>query len=157
MADLKWPMKVGQWEITEEEFNRMSAEAEQRGEEMFRTLPLVIAVRFDKRTRRVVIDTNKGTTLSVPVDLLQGLPGASVKDLVRVEILGPGFDIEWPALDQQFSLAGLLAGEFGNRAWMAKLGLRGGGVKPKSKAAASRANGAKGRRPRKRSATSVKS
>lgn len=157
MADLKWPMKMGQWEITEEEFDRMSAEAEQRGEEMLRTLPLAIAVRFDKRTRRVVIDTNKGSTLSVPVDLMQGLPGASVKDLARVEILGPGFDIEWPTLDQQFSLAGLLAGEFGNRAWMAKLGLSRGSTKPKSKAAVSRGNGVKGRRPRKRPATSAKS
>jgi hypothetical protein len=86
--------------------------------------PLATSVRYELRTRRVVVELNKGTTLTVPVDLLQGLARAKPKDLATVEIVSPGVAIEWPTLDQQFSVSGLLAGVFGTKAWMKGLSRR---------------------------------
>lgn len=146
MAKTRLASKTVQWgrfKLSEAEIDRQIEEATLRGEEELRTQPLAVAVRYDKRIRRVVVDLNKGTTLSVPVDLLQGVHDASLKDLLRVEIMSPGFDIEWPTLDQQFSIEGLMAGRFGNRAWMASLERRGALTKPKLKAKNSRTVGKK--------------
>lgn len=146
MAKTRLASKTVQWgrfKLTEAEIERQIEEATRRGEEELRTQPLAVAVRFDKRIRRVIVDLNKGTTLSVPVDLLQGVHDASVKDLSRVEIMSPGLDIEWPTLDQQFSIEGLMAGRFGNKAWMASLEQRGALTKPKLKAKTSQAAGKK--------------
>lgn len=107
--------------------------------EELRTEPLAIAVRYDARARRIVVELNKGTTITVPSDLLQGTEAASSRDLAQVEILGQGIAIAWPKLDQQFSIAGLIAGVFGTRAWMAELALRAAKAKNRSAKPASRA------------------
>ena len=60
-----------------------------------------------------------------------------------------GLHCYWEALRVDFSVAGLLAGVFGTRAWMAEVGRRGGRATTEAKAAAARANGAKGGRPKK--------
>lgn len=149
MAKTRLASKTVQWgrfKLTEAEIERQIGEATRRGEEELRTQPLAVAVRFDKRIRRVIVDLNKGTTLSVPVELLQGVHDASLKDLSRVEIMSPGMDIEWPTLDQQFSIEGLMAGRFGNKAWMASLEQRGALTKHKLKAKTSRTTGRKVRR-----------
>jgi hypothetical protein len=66
--------------------------------------------------------------------------------LAAVEILGNGYGLHWEALDADISVPGLLAGIFGTKAYMARLA---GRTKSPAKAAAARANGAKGGRPRK--------
>lgn len=114
-------VRWGRFELTEAEIDRQISEATRRGEDELRSEPLVTSARFDRKSRRVVVELNKGSTLSIPVDLLQGLSDASDKDLARIEILNPGCEIEWPALDQQFSILGLLAGRFGTRRWMQSL------------------------------------
>ncbi|HLQ44916.1 MAG TPA: DUF2442 domain-containing protein [Planctomycetaceae bacterium] len=141
--------------MSQTEFERQFAAAKRLGDEELRTQPLATGVRFDKRTRRVIVDLNKGMTLSVPVDRLQGVHDAAIKDLSRVEILGPGFHIEWPTLDQQFSIAGLMAGRFGNKAWMTALDRRGAVAKTKLKTKTSRANSKQGRQPRKANAAAT--
>ena len=125
-------VRWGQFLLTEAEITRQITEATRRGEEELLTEPLATSARFDRRSRCVVIELNKGSTLCVPVDLLQGLTGASLKDLSRIEIPNPGCEIEWPALDQQFTIQGLLAGRFGTRRWMDDLGRNGQLTKPKS-------------------------
>jgi hypothetical protein len=135
--------------MSQADFERQFAEAKQLGDEELRTQPLATGVRFDKRTRRVIVELNKGTTLSVPIVLLQGVHDATIKDLSHVTILGPGFHIEWPALDQQFSIEGLIAGRFGNKTWMTALGQCGAVMKSKHKKKTSRANGKQPRRSRK--------
>ena len=59
--------------------------------------------------------------------------------------------LHWPRLDADVYVPGLMAGALGSRAWMAReLGAQGGRTSTPAKAAAARANGAKGGRPRKR-------
>jgi len=78
--------------------------------------------------------------------LAQGLEGATEDQLAGVEVLGAGSGLHWEALDVDLSVPALLAGLFGTRAHMAR---RGGQATSPAKAAAARANGAKGGRPRK--------
>jgi len=136
--------------MTEKDFERQYAVATQRGEERIEREPRAIGARYDRRTRKVVIDLNNGCTLLVPPELAQGLRGASPARLAIMRVLGPGTTISWPDLDVQLSVTGLLAGVFGTRAWMAELGRAGGRVKSVAKSRAARRNGAKGGRPRQR-------
>ncbi len=129
-------LEIVQWgrsQFTESEIQRQIAQATKRGEERMRRDPLATVVRYHKPTRSVVIETNKGVTLTVSVDRLQGLQDAADRDLAKVEILGPGVAIEWPTLDQQFSITGLLAGVFGTEAWMAEINKSSGLAKAKTK------------------------
>jgi hypothetical protein len=70
-------------------------------------------------------------------------------DVSEEELEQRGASLHWAPLGVDFSLAGLLAGVLGTRAWMAELGRRGGSVRSDAKAAAARANGRKGGRPEK--------
>jgi succinylarginine dihydrolase len=73
--------------------------------------------------------------------------------LADVEILGQGHALRWPRLDADFTVPGLLMGVFGTRAWMAsELARHAGRAKSSAKAAAARANGRKGGRPRRKAA-----
>lgn len=147
-------VRWGQFLLTEAEITRQITEATRRGEEDLLTEPLATSARFDRRSRCVVIEMNKGSTFYVPVDLLQGLTGSSLKDLSRIEIPNPGCEIEWPALDQQFTIQCLLAGRFGTRRWMEELARGGQLTKPNPlpKIRAVRPAEKKGRRIRKTTA-----
>jgi hypothetical protein len=87
-----------------------------------------------------------GCSFTFPPRLAQGLETATDDQLAAVQILGHGYGLHWPALDTDISIPGLLAGIFGTKAHMARLA---GGTRSPAKAAAARANGAKGGRPRK--------
>lgn len=112
-----------------------------------RTEPRAVAARYDAGNRRIVVDLNNGCTFAFPPAIAQGLAGATDDELASVEILGEGYGLHWEALDTDFTVGGLLAGVFGTRSFMA--GQAGRTTSP-AKAAAARANGAKGGRPRKR-------
>jgi len=112
--------------MSEAEFKRQYAQATQRGEERLERVPAAVAVCYNRRARKVVIDLDNGCTLLVPPELAQGLTNASPAALSDVRVLGPGTTIAWPQLDVQFSVTGLMMGAFGTKAWMAKLARRGG-------------------------------
>lgn len=149
MANVNSTIKAGQWTYTPQEFGAMCHEAKQRGEAELRTRPLASGVRYDQRSGHVIIELNNGCRLTIPTRLLQGLRDAKSRDLKQVEIMGPGLAIEWPTLDMQFTISGLLAGVFGTKAWMKELGRRGGKAWSPAKARAARRNGRKRGRPRK--------
>ena len=132
-ADSAATVQWGRSQFTESEIRRQITQATKRGEERMRRDPLATAVRYHKPDRTVVIETNKGVTLTISVDCLQGLQDASDRELSKVEILGPGVAIEWPTLDQQFSITGLLAGVFGTEAWMVEIQRNSDLAKAKSK------------------------
>jgi uncharacterized protein DUF2442 len=105
--------------LSNAQFQRQFVAATKHGEARLSSQPVAIAVRYDRRLRKVIIDLSNGCTLLVPPELAQGLSEASASDLAAAKILGPGTAIDWPKLDVQLSVAGLLTGNFGTAAWMA--------------------------------------
>ena len=118
-----------------------------RGEYAHKTEPRAISVRFDRRTRDVVVKLRNGAIARIPARLLQGLDKATERQLAEVEMQQDGYGLRWPSLDIDLSVPGLLAGIFGTQVHMAKLA---GQTKSAAKAAAARRNGSKGGRPRKK-------
>ncbi len=119
-------VRIGDLTWTRQEWDRMLADAKQTGEEYARRWPQVISVRYDRKSELVVLDLSNGVQLGVPASKLQGVAEATEPERSDVVILGPNMAIEFPKLDQQFSVEGLLCGRFGSTAWMKKL------VSPKS-------------------------
>jgi len=116
----------------------------ERGRIARRSEPRALAARYDRHLGRVVVDLANGCTFSFPPALAQGLESATADQLAEVELLGGGYGLHWEALDADLSIPGLLAGLFGTRAFMAR---HAGRATSPAKAAAARANGAKGGRP----------
>lgn len=121
----------------------------ERGRVARRVEPRAIAARFDPREGRVIVELANGCAFAFPPGLAQGLEGAADEVITTVEVIGAGYGLHWQALDVDLSIPGLLAGVFGSARHMAG---RGGRARSPAKAAAARANGAKGGRPRKISA-----
>jgi hypothetical protein len=118
----------------------------ERGRHALETEPRAASARYDRKLDRVVVDLTNGCTFAFPPRLAQGLEAATDEQLKEIEILGVGYGLHWEALDVDLSIPGLLAGLFGTKAYMAR---RAGQATSPAKAVASRANGAKGGRPRK--------
>ena len=135
-------------DLTDAEFEA----AEARGRKMLETEPRATSARYDRKSGRVVIDLVNGCTYAFPAHLAQDLQGASHDDLANIEVDGLGFDLHWPALGADLYVPALVAGIFGTRDWMTtELARRAGQTRSPAKAAAARANGSKGGRPRKAS------
>lgn len=92
------------------------------------TTPIAVAVRYDNRPRRVVVQLNNGCELSVPVELLKEVCDATPTQLSDVTLLPEGLAIEWPQLDQQFLVSGILS-DVCAPGLMRELGRRGGQAK----------------------------
>lgn len=129
-------------ELTDAEIDAALA----RGKIARATEPRAAKARYDRKTGRMVVELTNGCTFAFPPRLAQGLETATDDQLAAVEILGHGYGLHWDALDADISVPGLMAGIFGTKAYMARLA---GRAKSPAKAAAARANGAKGGRPRK--------
>lgn len=125
--------------------------AEARGREMVKSEPRAVAARYDGETGRVAVELANGCTYIFPARLAQELQGADDEALSGILVDGAGFNLHWPAIDADLYVPALIAGVFGTRDWMAKEWARTAGrATTPAKAAASRANGAKGGRPRKK-------
>jgi hypothetical protein len=129
-------------ELTDAEIDAALA----RGKTLRATEPRAVKARYDRVKGRVVVDLTNGCTFAFPARAAQGLEAATDDQLTAVKILGNGYGLHWEGLDMDISVPGLLAGIFGTKAYMAQLA---GRTKSPAKAAAARANGAKGGRPRK--------
>ena len=124
--------------------------AEARGREVMKTAMRAAEARYDRATGRVMIDLTNGCAYAFPAQLVQDLNGATDDQLAGVEVEGLGFNLHWPSLDADLYVPALVSGVFGTRAWMtSELARRAGQATSPAKAAAARANGAKGGRPRK--------
>jgi hypothetical protein len=117
-----------------------------RGRSAAETGPRAAGARYDGKSGRIVVELTNGCTFTFPSQLAQGLEGASSDELRQIEILGNGYGLHWETLDVDLSIPGLLAGLFGTRAHLAR---QAGSATSPAKAAAARANGTKGGRPRK--------
>ncbi len=132
--------------LTDEEF----AAAEAHGKAMLETEPRAVSAKYDRQSGRVTIELVNGCTYMFPTALVQDLAEASPEDLETIQVDGVGFNLHWPKLDADLYVPALVSGVFGTRAWMCKaLARQAGRATSPAKAAAARANGAKGGRPRK--------
>jgi Protein of unknown function (DUF2442) len=95
-----------------------------------------------------ILKLSDGGRHLIPREDMQGLQSATKEQISRVEILGHGTGLHWPALDLDLYVPSLLRRIYGTKSWMAAIGRSGGSVKSPAKKRASRANGSKGGRPR---------
>jgi hypothetical protein len=126
------------------------AAAEARGRALTATGARAVAARHDPSSGRVAVELVNGCTFLFPTRLVEGLAGAPDDALADVIVEGQGFNLHWPALDTDLHVPALVAGVFGTKAWMrSALAREAGRTSSPAKAAAARANGLKGGRPRK--------
>jgi hypothetical protein len=135
--------------ITDEEFDRQYEAAVKRGQEKVRTEPQAKSVSYDRDTNELVIYLKNGVKFAVPCHLLREFDGADPNDIAAVELRPRGAALHWEKLDQDMTVAGLIASGLGSQVLMAELGRKGGTASSEAKAAAARENGRKGGRPAK--------
>jgi hypothetical protein len=78
------------------------------------TEPLAVDVAVTATVLRVTLDD--GRELSVPVEWFPRLRDASAADRANWRLIGRGEGIHWPAIDEDISVRGLLAGHRQTRA-----------------------------------------
>jgi Protein of unknown function (DUF2442) len=123
--------------------------ANKRGEQMRREFPHADSARYDRASRKVIIELSSKLTLSFSPQDAQGLEDAKPSELEEIELSPSGFGVHFPKLDADLYIPGLLEGLMGSKKWMAaRLGQLGGQSRSRAKKAASRANGKLGGRPR---------
>jgi hypothetical protein len=120
--------------------------ANERGRIAQETEPRAASARYDAKAQRVVVELTSGATFAFPPALVQTLCDATPGELGEIEVSPGGYGLHWPQLDEDYTVPGLMTGIFGTAKWMAAKAGRGTSA---AKAAAARANGAKGGRPRK--------
>ena len=119
------------------------------GRKLLKTGMRASEARYDRATGRVVVDLTNGCAYAFPAQLVEDLNGAGDDDLAKVEVDGLGFNLHWPTLEADLYVPALVSSIFGTQAWMAsELARRAGRTTSPAKAAAARANGVKGGRPR---------
>jgi hypothetical protein len=72
------------------------------------TTALAQSVRFDKEMMHVTL--TDGRIISAPLIWFPTLKQAKAKERAKVEIGGGGIGLHWPDLDEDLSVAGLMAG-----------------------------------------------
>jgi hypothetical protein len=115
--------------------------------------PRIVSARYRRTGSKLEIEYENGVMIMVPVALIQEFamleapPGAA--GLSNIEIWGGGYDLHFPRLDAFVHGPALLKGILGTEAWMREHARGMGSAKSPAKAAAARADGLKGGRPRK--------
>ena len=100
--------------------NEMDYQAAHEAGALYRaTVPHAVSARFIRARRAIHVTLSNGVEMSVPVDLLQGLQGASLNDLAKIEMTPLGNGLHWPRLDADVLVEGLTHGIYGSRSWMA--------------------------------------
>ena len=128
--------------ITNEQFKKAS----DAGHRLLMRGPLAVSARY--AAGRVHVELNNGCMFVFPIQHVQGLTGAKVADLKVIEVEASGLGLHWPRLNADLYVPAVVKGVLGTRQWMAQIGALGGRASSVAKAASSRANGAKGGRPR---------
>lgn len=139
-----------------DKFEQRHLDAVKHAKGRLRSSPRAKKATFDRKTRRLIVDLENGTTFIVPVDLIQILNDATDAEIAAVEIKVQGLYLSWEQLDEDLTLEHLISGVFGTQKWMggirqhlADAGRKGGASRSAAKTQAAIENGKKGGRPRK--------
>lgn len=145
----KWTRFMATTEISAKNRERY-ARARARGQARVEDPSAVVDARYDSDVDAIELAFKGGGSMSIPLAMVPGLERASASKLESVVLSPAGDALSLPALDVDIYVPGLLERAFGTRLFAASTGRRGGRRRSKAKAAAAKANGAKGGRPRKR-------
>lgn len=72
------------------------------------TEPLAASISVDNR--RLAVDLVDGRSLVIPLEWYPRLMHGSSKERENWQLLGDGYAIEWPDLDEHIGIEGLIAG-----------------------------------------------
>jgi hypothetical protein len=120
---------------TQEEFGAATRDEAAR----MRTMLLGISAHYDAGAQLVFIALNNGMTVGFPLSVLPGLENATPDDLREMEIQEGGYGLHVPSLDADIAIPNLLEDHLGSKSMRIA----------RARAAASRANGQRGGRPKK--------
>jgi hypothetical protein len=109
----------------------------------------VVDAWYDSGADAIELAFKGGGSMTIPRGVVPGLERTSASKLGAVVVSPAGDALSWPSLDLDVYVPGLVERAFGTRLFAASTGRRGGRRRSKAKAAAAKANGAKGGRPRK--------
>ncbi|MCC7002722.1 MAG: DUF2442 domain-containing protein [Gemmatimonadaceae bacterium] len=109
-----------------------------------------VTAAYEPRTGRVMLELSSGFLFGFPTAAIPALARASAQELAEVQLSPGGGALHWEGLDVDLSIPGLLLASVERPARLRELARLAGGTRSTAKAAAARANGAKGGRPRKR-------
>lgn len=102
-------VNLGGGVYTRQQLRQMFREGRKAFEEHLARTPIAVAVRYDNTQRRVVVTLSNRCEMSLPIELVKEVCDATPKQLSDVTILPEGLAIEWPQLDQQCLVSGLLS------------------------------------------------
>jgi hypothetical protein len=117
--------------MSDKDFERQYRAARKLGERRLKSSPRAKSAYYDSASRRIVVELVNQCKFIFPPELAQGLHEASDEELSEIRVLSQGLALDWPRLDAQFSVAGLLVGEFGTKKWMDVIGSKDGGSHPR--------------------------
>lgn len=109
---------------TEAEWKRMQPSVNP-SDAAARLWPRVLSVRYDAPSQLVVLQLSNGARFGISAEKLEGVAASDDDHRAAVTISESGAAIEFPHIGERFSVAELLTGVFGSRAWIAELERRG--------------------------------
>jgi hypothetical protein len=101
-------------------------------------------VTYDRRRDAIVVTMKSGAIATIPRALIPAVGEAAPRSAADVELSPLGSSLRFPSLDADFAVLGLIRRVFG----VNEANRIAGATKTPARATASRANGAKGGRPR---------
>ncbi len=110
-----------------------------------------LAARYDRGSGRIPVELSNNDHFGFPTSRVPQFVTATSAQLAAVEVSPGGGALHWEALDVDLSVPGLLLESVGRAQRLSDMARLAGQVTSLANAKASRANGAKGGRPRKAS------
>jgi hypothetical protein len=138
---------MGEADVTAKDRERY-VRARARGKARAHDPSAVVEARYDRDGDLIELKFVGGGTIGIPRKAVPGLEWASAPSIEAIVVSPRGDALSWPSLNLDVYVPGLVERTFGSCLFAATTGRRGGRTRSKAKAA-SKANGAKGRRPRK--------
>ena len=134
-------------QLTDQQIEAQINAAIARQPQIDATEPRANKVSFDDG--RFTLYFTNGASFSFLARSVEAIATLPSEILATVELTASGKGLRWDKPDIDLSIQGLLLGIFGSNVWMKQIAGKGGSSTSEKKKAASRANGAKGGRPKK--------
>jgi len=135
--------------LAETEMDAQIRRAVARAKRRRHAQPIASAARYDRRRRALVVTLTNGAELSVPIDIVPALCGATDAQLSTIRVGPEGLYVIWDPLNIDVGVAALAQAALGRNTLLRAAGAAGGSTSTTAKAVAARRNGLKGGRPRK--------